>query len=197
MLQDFQTNDVEEHQETEEIYSIMNKRIYYCKGLKENPEPLGPPDICYLVKETQNKSFLGFGTKKNVKIGCYHYIYGIDTSNIAYISAYISKYIQKLNLTNCKISQSIFCVFDYFLEKDLRILIKLPGGVRKVFFIDDQQAIEAANEDLRTAFLSSVLRSWNAHETNSFSLYLEEINNSSTYNYLVESISLLLKGIKF
>ena len=145
MIQDFQINDIEEHIEAEEIYNIMNKRIYYCKGLKEIEEPLGPPDICYLVKETQNKGFLGFGTKKNVKIGCYHYVYGIDTSNIAYISAYISKYIQKLNLTNCKISQSIFCVFDYFLEKDLRILIKLPGGVRKVFFIDDQQAIEATN----------------------------------------------------
>lgn len=194
MLQDFHINDIEEHQEVDEIYSIMNKRIYYCKGLKENEEPLGPPDICYLVKESTNKGFLGFGSKKSVKIGCYHYVYGIDTSNIAYISAYISKYIQKLNLTNCKISQSIFCVFDYFLEKDLRILIKLPGGVRKVFFIDDQQAIEATNEDLRTSFLSSMLRAWNSSEVNPNSLYLEEIYNTSTFNYLCESINMLLKG---
>ncbi len=195
MLQDFQINEIEENQEIEEIYSIMNKRIYYCKCLKETEDPLGPPDICYLVKESQNKGFLGFGTKKNVKIGCYHYVYGIDTSNIAYISAYISKYIQKLNLNNFKIIQSIFCVFDYFLEKDLRILIKLPGGVRKVFFIDDQQAIEASNEDLRTCFLSSILRAWNANETNNNSLYLEEINNSATFNYLCESITFLLKGL--
>lgn len=197
MLQDFQINEIEEHQEIEEIYRIMNKRIYYCKGLKDNEEPLGPPDICYTVKESTNKGFLGFGNKKSVKIGCYHYVYGIDTSNIAYISAYISKFIQKLNLTNCKISQSIFCVFDYFLEKDLRILIKLPGGVRKVFFIDDQQAIEATNEDLRTSFLSSMLRAWNASETNPNSLYLEEINNTATFNYLCESINILLKGNLF
>lgn len=195
MLQEFHINEVEEHQDAENnIYSPMHLRIKYCKGLNINEEPFGPPDICYLVKESSNKGFLGFGSKKSLKIGCFHYVYGIDTSNIAYISAYISKYIQKLNLVNFKISQSIFCVFDYFLEKDLRILIKIPGGVRKVFFIDDHQAIEASNEDLRTTFLSSMLRAWNATETNEYSLYLEEINNTVTFNYLCESINLILKG---
>jgi len=195
MIQEFQINEVEELQDVEEIYSPMHKRILFCNGLKINEEPFGPPDICYLIKESTNKGFLGFGSKKSVKIGCFHYVYGIDTSNIAYISAYISKYIQKLNLTNCKISQSIFCVFDYFLEKDLRILIKLPGGIRKVFFIDNQQAIEATNDDLRTTFLSSMLRAWNANEANPNSLYLEEVNNTATFNYLCDSINFLLKGI--
>lgn len=194
MLQEFCINEIEEIIENDDLYGVMNKRIYYCKNMNSSDEPLGPPDICYLVKETQSKSFLGIGGKKVNKFGSFHYVYGLDTSNIAYISAYISKFIQKLNSSQNKITQSIFCVFDYFLEKDLRILIKFPGGVRKVFYIDDQQAIEANTEDLRTVFLSSLLRSWKIKSVNHNSLYLEEINNIDTFNYLLECVHFIVRG---
>lgn len=197
MLQEFFINELDETIENEELYSIMNKRLGYKKHLNINhdKEKFGPGDICYLVKEVKTKSFLGLAGKKVSKIGSYHYVHGLDTSNIAYISAYISKFIQKLNLTNTKITQSIFCVFDYFLEKDLRILIKFPGGVRKIFYIDDQEAVEANSEELRTVYLSSLLRSWNLKSINNNELYLEELNNINSFNYLIESIHLLVKGI--
>ena len=178
MLQEFYIKDLIETTENEDIYNIMNKRMFYCKNLENSNEPLGPPDICYLVKEIQSKGFFGLKTKKITKTGSYHYIYGLDTSNVAFISAYISKYIQKVHShnSNYKISQSIFCAFDYFLEKDLRILIKFPGGIRKIFYIDDTQAIEANAEGLRTIFLSSILRSWsfNQYPIPNNSLFLEE-----------------------
>ena len=195
MLQEFYVKDVNETIETDDLYNIMNKRMYYCKNLETSDEPLGPPDICYLVKESQAKGFLGIKTKKITKTGAYHYVYGLDTSNVAFISAYISKYIQKMpQYPNIKISQSIFCAFDYFLEKDLRILIKFPGGIRKIFYIDDNQAIEADPEDLKTVFLSSVMRSWgfSTYPIPNNSLFLEEVNSVSTFNYLFDSINAII-----
>src|SRR5690349_17698193 len=138
MLKEFHINEIIEKQESDDLYGIMNERIPYCKNVETSDEPFGPPDICYIVKESQSKGFLGIGGKKTTKVGAYHYVYGLDTSNVAYISTYILIYIKKLNIpSNIKITQSIFCIFDYFLEKDLRILIKFPGGNRKVFYIDD------------------------------------------------------------
>jgi hypothetical protein len=158
-------------------------------------EPFGPPDICYIVKESQSKGFLNFNTKKITKIGSFHYVYGLDTSNLAYISAYISKYIQKLNTKEFKITQSIFCIFDYFLEKDLRILIKFPGGIRKVFYIDDQQAIEANADELKTVYLSTIIRALSVDKVNFNSIYLEEMSNLESFNYIKDAIKSLIKGI--
>ena len=70
MLQEFFINDIEEITEhNDDIYGIMNKRIAYCKCKNSTDLPYGPPDICYMVKESQSKSFLSFNSKKNTKIG--------------------------------------------------------------------------------------------------------------------------------
>ena len=114
---------------------------------------------------------------------------------MALISAYISKYIQKKhNQANYRIIQSVFCIFDFFFEKDLRILIKFPGGVKKIFYIDDTEATEVQAEGLRTAFLSSVLRIWCFNQSNvpNNALFLEEINNIKTFDYLCECIEWLI-----
>lgn len=180
---------VDEIQENEDIYSIMNNRIQYCKLLTKK-ELYGPSDICYLVKEIKPKNFLGIGSKKVLKYGSYHYVYGIDSSNVAFISAYLSKFIQKLQsqTKDLKITQSIFCSFDYFLQKDLRILIKFPGGIRKIFYIDDQSAVEVNIDELKTVLLSSFIRSVNLLEINSNSVYLEDISTTETFDYLNEAI---------
>lgn len=199
MLQDFYVNETKETVETDDLYSIMNKRITVCKNFQIGEYNSGPPDICYIVRETQMKGFLGIGGKKLPKVGAYHYVYGLNTSNVAFISAYLSKYIQTTNLlmSNTKITQSIFCSFDFFYEKDLRILIKFPGGIRKIFYIDATQAIEANPDELRTVFLSSILRSWNFNEfpVPSNCLFLEELNNAKAFEYLVESITFLVNGM--
>ena len=136
MLQEFSINDLQETIEKDELYAIMNKRMTYCKNLCVNEYSAGPPDICYLVRETFTKGFLGIKGKKANKTGGYHYVFGLDTSNVAYISAYISKYIQKINAENSnlpknpstgntKITQSIFCVFDIFYERVLTELCQV------------------------------------------------------------------------
>ena len=46
----------------------------------------GPPDMCYLVKESK-KGFLAGAVQKQ---GFYHYVYGVDTSSSATAAAYIT-----------------------------------------------------------------------------------------------------------
>ena len=207
MLQEFFVKNLKETVENnDEIYQIMNHRMtYFAKNTNfqnhlnktKFMDILNIPDLCYLVKETQTKKILNIlsKNKKITKTGLYHYVYGLNTSNVALISAYISKYIQKKhNQTNYRIVQSVFCIFDYFFEKDLRILIKFPGGVKKIFYIDDSEATEVQAEGLRTAFLSSVLRMWCFNQNNvpNNALFLEEINNIQTFDYLCECIEWLI-----
>ena len=101
MLQEFQVKNLSETLEnSDEIYQIMNHRMtFFSKqsNLKNYLEILKIPDLCYLVKETQTKNILNIlsKAKKPVITGLYHYVYGLNTSNVALISAYITKYIQK------------------------------------------------------------------------------------------------------
>ena len=185
--------DVEEKNETEELYSVMDKRILECKSIASGS--YGPPDICYLVKESKGKSFLGLGlgTKKVNKYGSYHYVYGMNSTNLAYVSCYIGKIVQKLQTINkeLKITQSVYCCFDYFEQKDLRILIKFPGGVLKVFYIDDQNAIEVNVEECKTLLLSCFIRSQTLKEVNNNSYY-QELEDPEAFNTLWESIFTLI-----
>ena len=201
MLQDFQVKNIIETQENnDDIYQIMNHRLTYFSKQSNSKnffEILSIPDLCYLVKETQSKNFINIlsKSKKPIITGLYHYIYGLNTSNVALISAYITKYIQKKHAqTNYRITQSIFCVFDFFFEKDLRILIKFPGGVKKIFYIDDTEATEVQGDGLKTAFLSSILRIWCYDQNNApnNALFMEEVNNIETFDYLCECIEWLV-----
>ena len=201
MLQDFQVQNISETQENnDDIYQIMNHRMtYFTKqsNSKNYLDILTIPDLCYLVKEVQSKKIINILSKpkKPLLVGLYHYVYGLNTSNVALISAYITKYIQKKhNQINNKITQSIFCVFDFFFEKDLRILIKFPGGVKKIFYIDDTEATEVQGDGLKTAFLSSILRmlSFNQNNVPNNANFMEEINNIETFDYLCECIEWLV-----
>ena len=201
MLQEFQVKNIKETLESnDELYQIMNYRMtYFSKesNSKNYYEILKIPDLCYLVKEIQSKNILNIlsKAKKPIISGLYHYVFGLNTSNVGLISAYITKYIQKKhNQINYRITQSIFCIFDFFFEKDLRILIKFPGGVKKIYYIDDIEATEVQGDGLKTAFLSSILRIWSFNQSNvpQNAIFMEEINNAETFNYLCESIEWLI-----
>ena len=133
MLQEFYVKKLKETLENnDEIYQIMNHHMtYFSKNTNNNSQNyqtnkktfmdiLNIPDLCYLVRETQTKKILNIlsKNKKITKTGLYHYAYDLNTTNVALISAYISKYIQKKhNQKNYRIIQSVFCIFEFFLKK--------------------------------------------------------------------------------
>jgi hypothetical protein len=90
----------------------------------------------------------------------------------------------------------VFCSYDIFIEKDFRIIFKYPGGFDKFYFYNGHQNdYDVTEDELRTIFLSSILRSWNYIGDNSYlnnSIFLEEIKNNSNFNSLIDSIIYIL-----
>lgn len=65
---------------------ILDKRanrLSACKGY-------GPPDLCYLVKETPGTLFA-----KSSLVGYFHFIYGLNTSSFDNIVSYIWSVVKR------------------------------------------------------------------------------------------------------
>ena len=228
MKQDIKFNGLIESIEEDEapLYNKLNKRITEHRKLKITKYSAGPPDIIYFVREPlKHHSYFGFKSKSSQKykqqvlsknFGTYHYIYGIDTSNMTSVANYIKDYIDKQKqyfkkcnnnsffiendnvkfsrIKNSTIIQAIFCSYDIFIEKDFRIIFKFPGGFDKFYFYNGyQNDYDVTEDELRTIFLSSVLRSWNYNGLNSNNaIFLEEIKSNNNFNSLIDSIIYIL-----
>ncbi len=228
MKQDIKFNGLIESIEEDEVplYNKLNKRITEHRKLKITKYSAGPPDIIYFVREPlKHHSYFGFKSKSSQKykqqvlsknFGTYHYIYGIDTSNMTSVANYINDYIDKQKkyfkkctnnslfiendnikfsrIKNSIIIQAIFCSYDTFIEKDFRIIFKFPGGFDKFYFYNgNQNDYDVTEDELRTIFLSSVLRSWNYNGQNSNNaIFLEEIKSNNNFNSLIDSIIYIL-----
>ena len=229
MKQEIKYNGIIEAIEENDVplYNQLNKRIADTKKIKISKYYAGPPDIIYFVREPiKQYSYFGFKSKSHQKykqqtiskkFGTYHYIYGIDTSNMMSVANYINEYIDKqrkyfkkynnnllvendnlkyTQLNNSKIVQAVFCSYDVFIEKDFRIIFKFPGGFDKFYFYNGHQNdYDVTEDELRTIFLSSILRAWNYNGENSNinnSIFLEEIKNNNNFNSLIDSIIYIL-----
>ena len=228
MKQDIKFNGIIESIEEDEVplYNKLNKRITEHRKLKITKYSAGPPDIIYFVREPlKHHSYFGFKSKSSQKykqqilsknFGTYHYVYGIDTSNMTSVANYINDYIDKQKkyfkkcinnslfietdnvkfskIKNSNIIQAIFCSYDIFIEKDFRIIFKFPGGFDKFYFYNgNQNDYDVTEDELRTIFLSSVLRSWNYNGQNSNNaIFMEEIKNNNNFNSLIDSIIYIL-----
>ncbi|CAJ0632902.1 16296_t:CDS:10 [Entrophospora sp. SA101] len=73
---------------------------------------LGPPDLCHITKAN---------VKPGVKeVGSYHYVSGVDASSSATLAAYLNSLTYALNS---------LCCFNSFSRVDVRVEVKIPGGV--------------------------------------------------------------------
>ncbi|KAJ2474843.1 bud site selection protein, partial [Coemansia sp. RSA 2052] len=91
---------------------------------------IGPPDLCHIVK-IHNPS------RSEPDIGSYHHVLGVDTSTSASLAAYINSLQYSLSETlgwfgssnNWKIASGTYCTYNAFSNVDLRVQVKIPGGV--------------------------------------------------------------------
>ena len=186
-------------------------------------EPIKSNKFYFNIKLKRAKSQSKFNktilTSSNKKFGSYLYIYGMDTSNLFSVENYINTYIEQqkkfyelydlnnsnnaLNETikNSVVTKAVFCSYDFFIEKDFRIIFNFPDGFDKFYFFDGKiNDYNITEDELRTIFLSSILRSWNFNlindNKNNYSkknfVFLEEIKNNDNFNALIDSIIYIL-----
>ncbi|KND00333.1 uncharacterized protein SPPG_04655 [Spizellomyces punctatus DAOM BR117] len=87
---------------------------------------LGPPDLCHIVKTNP---------KTQVKdIGSYHYALGTDASSSATLAAYLNSLTYSIGSTAgkaspWKIRSGTYCCYNAFSRVDVRVEVRIPGGV--------------------------------------------------------------------
>ncbi|KAI9507849.1 Chs5p-Arf1p-binding proteins-domain-containing protein [Russula earlei] len=119
---------------------------------------LGPPDLCHVVKST--------GRAGQRDMGSYHYVSGIDTSSSASLAAYINSLTYSIEEPQAwftkgptwKVKNGCFCCFNAFSRVDVRVDVKIPGGVN-AYAIDLRGERHPASPDIwQETYLSAVLR---------------------------------------
>ncbi|KAF8520927.1 chaps-domain-containing protein [Hysterangium stoloniferum] len=119
---------------------------------------LGPPDLCHTVK-SQGKGQRDLGT--------YHYVSGVDASSSASLAAYLNSltYAVEDNAawfsksTAFKVRNGCFCCFNAFSRVDVRVDVKIPGGVNAYVIDLRGERHEATPEIWQETYLSALLRS--------------------------------------
>lgn len=119
---------------------------------------LGPPDLCHIIKAN---------VKPGVKeLGSYHYVSGVDASSSATLAAYLNSLNYSLDESQSWFSKSnawrirsgIYCCFNAFSRVDVRVEVKIPGGVESYVVDTNGERHEATSTIWQETFLSGLLR---------------------------------------
>ncbi|KAI6158079.1 Chs5p-Arf1p-binding proteins-domain-containing protein [Pisolithus tinctorius] len=119
---------------------------------------LGPPDLCHVVKST--------GRTGQRDLGSFHYISGVDASSSASLAAYINSltYSFEDNLAwfskgpTWKVRSGCYCCFNAFSRVDVRVDVKIPGGVNAYVVDLRGERHEATPEIWQETYMSALLR---------------------------------------
>ncbi|KAF8951674.1 hypothetical protein CPC16_004609 [Podila verticillata] len=128
---------------------------------------LGAPDLCHIIK---------VNAKPGVKeTSSYHYVSGIDASSSASLAAYLNSLTYALDEAHAwfskgaswRIRSGVYCCYNAFSRVDVRVEVKIPGGVESyaVNVRGERQEATAAiwQETYITAMLRSILYSDDAN----------------------------------
>ncbi|KAI7891981.1 Chs5p-Arf1p-binding proteins-domain-containing protein [Mucor mucedo] len=119
---------------------------------------LGPPDLCHIIK---------VNAKPGIKeLGSYHYISGVDASSSASLAAYLNSLTYSMDDTQSwftksnswRIRSGIYCCYNAFSRVDVRVEVKIPGGVESYYVDVRGERHEATAEIWQETYLSAVLR---------------------------------------
>ncbi|CAH7685479.1 Chs5p-Arf1p-binding proteins-domain-containing protein [Phakopsora pachyrhizi] len=111
---------------------------------------LGPPDLCHVIKtntKAGSKAPAANGNERGV--GSYHYVSGADASSSASLAAYLNSLTYSIeesgswlgawgggsNKSGWRIRSGCYCCFNAFSRVDVRVEVKIPGGV-EAYLID-------------------------------------------------------------
>ncbi|KAI8975422.1 Chs5p-Arf1p-binding proteins-domain-containing protein [Mycotypha africana] len=119
---------------------------------------LGPPDLCHIIKAN---------AKPGVKeIGSYHYISGVDASSSASLAVYLNSLTYSMDETQkwftksnaWRIRSGIYCCFNAFAKVDVRVEVKIPGGVESYYVDVRGERHEATSDIWQETYVSAILR---------------------------------------
>ncbi|KAI6007872.1 Chs5p-Arf1p-binding proteins-domain-containing protein [Pisolithus marmoratus] len=119
---------------------------------------LGPPDLCHVVKST--------GRTGQRDLGSFHYVSGVDASSSASLAAYINSLTYSLEDSlawfskgpTWKVRNGCYCCFNAFSRVDVRVDVKIPGGVNAYVVDLRGERHEATPEIWQETYMSALLR---------------------------------------
>ncbi|KAF8555507.1 chaps-domain-containing protein [Imleria badia] len=119
---------------------------------------LGPPDLCHVVKST--------GRTGQRDLGSFHFISGVDASSSASLAAYINSLTYAIEDTSAwfskgpvwKVRNGCYCCFNAFSRVDVRVDVKIPGGVHAYVVDLRGERHDATPEIWQETYMSALLR---------------------------------------
>ncbi|CAG8523212.1 1437_t:CDS:10 [Paraglomus brasilianum] len=160
---------------------------------------LGPPDLCHITKAN---------AKPGVKeVGSYHYVSGVDASSSATLAAYLNSLTYALEEAHAWFSKSsawrirsgVYCCFNAFSRVDVRVEVKIPGGVESYVIDLRGERREATPEIWQETYISAILRAILYSDDANYRLYgirkLDPIPNIEAEAHFLEAAEqLFFKG---
>eukprot|EP00698_Gefionella_okellyi_P007485 TRINITY_DN1833_c0_g1_i1.p1 TRINITY_DN1833_c0_g1~~TRINITY_DN1833_c0_g1_i1.p1 ORF type:complete len:885 (-),score=226.26 TRINITY_DN1833_c0_g1_i1:152-2806(-) len=132
-------------------------------SIKASPNSLGPPDMCIIYKFPM-KAVIPVGLQTPAKVAFFHYVIGADVSSAAAIAAYFGELCNAQEdawfwaTTKWKIAGGTYCSYDAVSQCDVRVDVKIPGGV-SAFVVDVHGKKHSVTEDhWQRVSLCAVLR---------------------------------------
>ncbi|KAL5521698.1 BUD7 [Sanghuangporus sanghuang] len=119
---------------------------------------LGPPDLCHVVKSS--------GRSGQKDVGSYHFVSGVDASSSASLAAYINSLTYSIDdnstwfskSTAWKVRSGCYCCFNAFSRVDVRVDVKIPGGVLAYVIDLRGERHDTTPEIWLETYLSAILR---------------------------------------
>ncbi|KAI5795423.1 Chs5p-Arf1p-binding proteins-domain-containing protein [Peziza echinospora] len=142
------------------VENDINESVYARTESLQVLRELGPPDLVHLTKSIPKS-----GIKE---IGTYHHVTGVDASSSASLAAYINTLTYLIGENQIwfgkpqswKITTGIYCCYNAFSRVDMRVEVKIPGGV-DAYAVDERGEKRVATEALwLETYLCGVLRAF-------------------------------------
>ncbi|KAK8854711.1 hypothetical protein IAR55_003450 [Kwoniella newhampshirensis] len=120
---------------------------------------LGPPDLCHVIKSSGSKT-------AQRDIGSYHYCSGVEASSSASLAAYMNSLQFSVEESPAwfgkgngwRVREGTYCCFNAFSRVDMRVDVKIPGGV-EAYVVDLRGDRHVASPELwQETYLSALLR---------------------------------------